>query len=633
MVVKIIETINGLLPSDANISQVAFEGANIVLYTKNVDFFNNHNGIIKDIVKTIKKRVELRADPSLCLEIEKAETLIKKAIGKDAGKINIIFDHQRAQVIIEAEKPGLAIGKSGENLKAIKKNTLWIPFVKRIPAIKSKIIENIRQVLYANDDYRKKFLHSVGERIYGPKKREGKKSWARLTFLGGGRQVGRSSYLLQTQESNILLDAGINVAATGEDAYPHLDISELKINELDAVILSHAHLDHSGILPLLFKYGYRGPIYCTAPTRDIAALLCLDLISINKNETGKELYSSSEVKEMVKHTIVLDYEEVTDITPDVRLTLYNAGHILGSALCHLHIGNGLHNFMYTGDMNYETSNLLPSAATRFPRLETLMVEATYGGKDDIMSTREDAEDYLVGIIKSTMARGGKVLMPVLGVGRSQEVMVILEKAMREGKLDQVPIFVQGMVWDVTAIHTTYPDFFNSRIKKEIFHKDSNPFLSDIFKRVGSHKEMMQIVDDHGPCVIMATSGMMTGGASVEYFKHLADDQRNSLVLTSYQGEGSLGRRLQQGEKEILFQEGNRQLPVKVKLDIYSIHAFTGHSDRNQLMNYFRRASPRPKRIIMVHGDSSKCLDLASSVHKMMRIETLAPKNLETIRLV
>jgi uncharacterized protein len=633
MVVKIIETINELLPSNANISQVAFEGANIVLYTKNVDFFNNHNSVIKDIVKTIKKRVELRADPSLCLEIEKAEALIKKAIGKEAGKINIIFDHQRAQVIIEAEKPGLAIGKGGENLKVIKKNTMWIPFVKRIPAINSKIIENIRQVLYANDDYRKKFLHSVGERIYGPKKREGKKSWARLTFLGGGRQVGRSSYLLQTQESNILLDAGINVAASGEDAYPHLDIAELKINELDAVILSHAHLDHSGILPLLFKYGYKGPIYCTAPTRDIAALLCLDLISINKTETGKELYSSSEVKEMVKHTIVLDYEEVTDITPDVRLTLYNAGHILGSALCHLHIGNGLHNYMYTGDMNYETSNLLPSAATRFPRLETLMVEATYGGKDDIMSTRQDAEDYLVGIIKSTMKRGGKVLMPVLGVGRSQEVMVILEKAMREGKLEEVPIFVQGMVWDVTAIHTTYPGFFNSRIKKEIFHKDSNPFLSDIFKRVGSHKEMMQIVDNHGPCVIMATSGMMTGGASVEYFKHLADDQKNALVLTSYQGEGSLGRRLQQGEKEILFQEGHKQLPVKVKLDIYSIHAFTGHSDRNQLMNYFRRASPRPKRVIMVHGESSKCLDLASSVHKMMRIETLAPKNLETIRLV
>jgi len=126
---------------------------------------------------------------------------------------------------------------------------------------------------------------------------------------------------------------------------------------------------------------------------------------------------------------------------------------------------------------------------------------------------------------------------------------------------------------------------------------------------------------------------MTGGASVEYFKHLADDPKNSLILTSYQGDGSLGRRLQQGEKEILFREGSKQVPVNVKLDIYSIHAFTGHSDRNQLMNYFRRVSPRPKKVIMVHGESSKCLDLASSLHKMMKIETVAPKNLETVRLV
>ncbi|MBT3395058.1 beta-CASP ribonuclease aCPSF1 [archaeon] len=633
MVIKIIESINELLPSSANISQVAFEGANIVLYTKNCEFFLNNKGVIREIVGKIKKRVELRADPLLCLESEKTEMIVRKVIPKEAGKINVIFDHQRSQVILEAEKPGLAIGKEGELLKEIKKQTNWTPFVKRVPSIKSKIIENIRQVLYTNDDYRKKFLHSVGERIYGPTRKNKKTEWIRLTFLGGGRQVGRSCYLLQTQESNILIDCGINVAAPEDSAYPYLDISELKINELDAVILSHAHLDHTGVIPLLYKYGYKGPLYCTAPSRDIAALLCLDLISIQKGENKKELYSSSDIKQMVKHTIVLNYEEVTDITPDVRLTLYNAGHILGSSLCHFHIGDGLHNFMYTGDMNYEVSNLLPAASTRFPRLETLMIESTYGGRDDITSTRKEAEDYLLEIIKSTVNKGGKILMPVLGVGRSQEVMLIVEKAIREGRLADIPVFVQGMVWDVTAIHTTYPDFFNSRVKKDIFHKDMNPFVSKIFKRVGSHKEMMNIVDEHGPCIIMATSGMMTGGASVEYFKHLADDPKNSLILTSYQGDGSLGRRLQQGEKEILFREGSKQVPVNVKLDIYSIHAFTGHSDRNQLMNYFRRVSPRPKKVIMVHGESSKCLDLASSLHKMMKIETVAPKNLETVRLV
>ena len=630
---KIIEQVKDMLPRDADVTNISFEGANIVMYSKNKEFFLDNRGAIKKIVSTIKKRVELRCDPSIPIAIEKAEKEIRKIIPKEAGKLNVIFDPQRSQVIIEAEKPGIAIGKSGENLKIIKSKVYWVPLVKRIPSIRSKLIEKIRNVLYENDDYRKKFLHKIGERIYGPKRKEGKTNYARVTFLGASRQVGRSAFLLQTDESKILLDCGVNVAAKGQDQYPYMDVSELKIEELDAVVLSHAHLDHCGLIPLLFKYGYRGPVYCTAPTRDVAALLCLDMITIGNKENRGALYSSSDVKEMVKHTVILNYEEVSDISPDIRLTFYNAGHTLGSSMCHFHIGEGLHNFMYTGDMNFETSNLLAPAVTRFPRLETLMIEGTYGGKDDVTATRQESEDYLLNIIRTTIGRGGKVLLPVLGVGRSQEIMVIVERAIREGKLPQIPVFVQGMVWDVTAIHTAYPDFFNNKVKQAIFHKNENPFLSKIFKHVGSQKEMKQVLEENGPCIIMATSGMMTGGASVEYFKNLSESDKHSLVLTSYQGEGSLGRRLQQGEKEIMFMEGSKQMPVKVKMDIYSIHGFTGHSDRNQLMNFVGRASPRPKKMIVVHGEISKVLDFASSVHKAYRMETTAPKNLETIRLV
>jgi len=631
MGIKIIEEIKELLPKESDISDISFEGANIVLYTRNKEFFLENNGTIKGIVDKIKKRVELRADPSMPLGLEKAEKEIRKIIPAEAGDLNIIFDPQRSQVVIEAEKPGIAIGKAGETLKEIKKTTYWVPLVKRIPSIRSRLIENIRQVLYENDDYRKKFLNKIGERIYGAKRRDKKTSWARVKFLGASRQVGRSSFVLETEESKVLLDCGINVAAKDEDQYPYL--SELKVEELDAVVLSHAHLDHCGLIPLLYKYGYRGPVYCTAPTRDVAALLCLDLISIGQKEAKGALYGSVDIKEMVKHTVILDYEEVTDITPDIRLTFYNAGHTLGSSLCHFHIGEGLHNFIYSGDFNFELSNLLAPAHTRFPRVETLMIEGTYGSKDDILATRKESEDYLLNIIKTTIDRNGKILMPVLGVGRSQEALVILERAVREGKIPKIPIFIQGMVWDVTAIHTAYPDFFNNKVRQAIFHKNENPFLADYFKHVGSQKEMKQVMEETGPCVIIATSGMLTGGASLEYFKNLADNPKNSLVLTSYQGEGSLGRRLQQGEKEIFFSEGNKQVPVHVKMDIYSIHGFTGHSDRAQLMNFVGRISPRPKKVIVIHGEQSKLLDLASSIHKTYRLETVAPKNLETIRLV
>jgi len=632
--IQIVEEILSKLPKDAKISEATFEGANIVLYTKNKDFFLNNNGIIREIVNEIKKRVELRPDPSLLLDMEESEAIIKSLIPKEAGVENILFDHQRSIVIIESEKPGLVIGKVGELLKEIRKKTLWVPIVQRTPALKSQLIENIRSILYEDNDYRKKFLDRTGRRIYGGFIREKKKEWIRVSILGGGREVGRSCLLLQTAESRVLLDCGINAALSLDDpnAFPFLDAPEFNIQDLDAVIISHSHTDHCALAPLLYKFGYTGPTYCTLPTRDISALLCLDLIGIAQKEAEKALYSSTDVKNMVRHTICLDYEEVTDITPDVRLTLYNSGHTLGSSMIHLHIGNGLHNLVYSGDFNYETSNLLAPAITRFPRLETLMTEGTYGLREDAPTSRADADKELIEIVERTVKGGGKILMPVLGVGRSQEIMVVLERLMREGLLEKIPIFIQGMVWDVTAIHTAYPDFFNNRVRKMIFHKDQNPFLSDIFKKIKGHKEMMQVFEETGPCIIMATSGMMVGGASVEYFKLLANNPKNSLIFTCYQGQGSLGRRIQDGDKEIVFQEGEKRDAVSVRMEIYSIKGFTGHSDYTQLLSFIRHLSPRPKKIIINHGEATSCLELASALHKTFRVETEAPKNLEVIRI-
>ena len=617
---------------DNTISDSGFEGANIVLYTKNKDFFLNNNGAIKEIVNAIKKRVELRPDPAICMDIEDAKKAIEKIIPKEAGVSNIIFDPQRSMVVIEAEKPGLAIGKQGDLLKEIRKQTFWVPLIKRTPAIRSKIIENIRHVLYENNDYRKKFLDKVGHRIYDGWLRGKKHEWIRVSYLGGARQVGRSCILLQTPESRVLLDCGVNVATQEENAFPMLDAPEFDINELDAIIVTHPHLDHSGFVPFLYKMGYKGPLYCTAPTRDIAALLALDYIGVAFKEAKKSIFSSTDVKEMVKHTICLDYEEVSDITPDIRLTFYPAGHTLGSAMAHLHIGNGLHNLLYTGDFKYGRTKLLQPASTRFPRLETVMMESTYGGKEDVLPPRNQCEEDLINIIKETNANGGKVLIPVLGVGRSQEVLLIIEDAIRNKLIDKIPVYIQGMVWDVTAIHTAYPDFLNNEVRKAIFHHDQNPFLSDFFLRVGSKKEQDKIIEEEGPCIILATSGMMTAGASVEYFKQLADNPKNSLVFVCYQGEGSLGRTIQQGEKEIMMNTGGKPEMVNVKMNIYSIPGLTGHSGRNELIRFVHNLEPKPKKIIINHGESSKCLELASALHKLNKIETNAPKNLESIRI-
>ena len=626
---EILKEILKELP-DGKISDAGFEGANIVLYTKDRKFVFEANGMIKDIVNKIKKRIELRPDPSITHDSELAEKEIREIIPAEAKIDQIIFDPQRSIVIIEAEKPGVAIGKQGENLKAIKEKVLWVPVIKRTPAIRSQIIENIRAVLYQNSDYRRKFLHKVGQRIYNGWLRGKKDEWIRISYLGSGRQVGRSCLFLQTPESRILMDCGVDVADEN-NAYPLLEAPEFKIEELDAIIISHSHLDHCGFLPYLFKYGYRGPVYCTQPTRDVMALMLLDYVKIMRYDGKEPIYTSEEIKEMVKHTITLEFEEVTDITPDVRLTFYNAGHILGSAMCHLHIGNGLHNLVYSADMKFGKSVMLSPAATQFPRCETLLLESTYGGKDNILPTKKEMYDYLRDVINETIDRGGKCLIPVLGSGRAQDLMIMVEELIRTKEVRKVDVFIDGLIWDITAIHTAYPEFLNSSIRKQIFHRDNNPFLSDIFKRIGSGKERQQVIEETGSCIILATSGMLVGGPSVEYLRALADNSNNSLVFSSYQGAGSLGRRIQNGEREISFKDGHKQEICQIKMDVHKLE-ISDHSDRKELMNYVARCSPRPRKIILNHGESSRCPDLASSLHKNYRVETTAPRNLEAVRL-
>jgi len=612
------------------IKSASFEGANIVLYTNDMDFFRDNGGKIKELVNKFKKRIELRADNKLLKDQEETEKIIKDIVPKEADVTNILFDVQRSIVVIGAKRPGLVIGKSGLILKEIKDNSFWIPQIQRSPAIESKITENIRAVLYQNNTVRKRFLNSVGKKIYkewNPEKMEG---WIRITVLGSGRQVGRSCLLLQTPQTKILMDCGINPAAKGKDRFPYLDIAEFKINDLDAIILSHAHLDHSALIPYLFRMGYRGPVYMTTPTRDLAAILALDFIGVAYKQASAPLFSSVDVKEMVKHTICLDYNEVTDIAPDIRITFYNAGHALGSAITHINIGNGAHNLVYSGDIKYAKTRLLDRAVSNFPRMETMILEATYGGKANVLPPRRESEEQLIREIKETIENKGKVLIPELGLGRAQETMLILEEAMREKKLPKVTIYIDGMIWDINGIHTAYPDFLSSQVRRDIF-QNKNPFVSDIFQRVGSPLERKKVIEG-GPCIVLATSGMLVGGASVEYFRHFSSNKKNKMCFVCYQGAGSMGRQVQDGVKQVNMNVEGKEEIINVNFDVVTIDGLSAHAGRNELIEYANRTQPKANKIILNHGEQSRCLDLASSIYKLHHIETNVPRNMETIRL-
>ena len=622
------QTITQGLPSSSMVTSVEFEGPEIAVYSKNPKVLLEDGGFVKELAKKLRKRIVLRFDPNVRTKKEEAEKKIREIVPTEAEITKIYFDENVGEVVIEAKKPGLVIGRNGNTLGEITRLTYWRPSVVRTPPLESRTVMQISNIMQKESEKRKQILRQVGQRIY--RIPVYKNDWVRIVALGGFKEVGRTAILVQTQESAVLVDCGVNVGSS-ENAFPKLAVSDFNIDELDAVIITHAHIDHSGYLPFLYKYGYRGPVYCTKATKNLMTLLQLDYLDVAEKE-GKLLpYSQKDVKETVLHTIPLDYGEVTDISPDIRLTLHNAGHILGSAMAHLHIGDGLYNMAYTGDFKYARTRLLEPASANFPRLETLIMESTYGGQNDIMPPRNRTEDQLAAIIRETISRRGRVLLPVLAVGRAQELMIVLEELVRRRVIDEVPIYVDGMTSEATAIHTTHPELLAQDLRERIFHQGRNPFLAEYFVKVESGVARPEIATGE-PCIIIAASGMLTGGPSVEYFRLMANDEKNCMIFVSYQVEGTLGRRVQKGWHEIpLPLRDGRSEVVKVNMRVETVEGFSGHSDRKQLLAFVRQVTPRPERIILCHGESSKCSNLAAAIHSQLRIETKVPQNLEAIR--
>ncbi|MCW4019769.1 MAG: beta-CASP ribonuclease aCPSF1 [Candidatus Bathyarchaeota archaeon] len=629
--VEIRQTILEHIPKEAEITRIEFEGPSLAIYTKKPEIRVTHSHVITKIVNLIKKRIVIRSDPSVRLPEPEAQKKITEIVPQEAELTNVLFDPTLGEIIMEAKKPGLVIGKNGLTLQEIVVRTRWIPRVLRSPPKLSKIIAHVRHSLYSGSKERERILRNVGERIFRPQVHE--VGDVRITMLGGAREVGRSAVLLQTRESQVLIDCGINPGSTRPfESFPRFDIPQFDPASLDAVVISHAHLDHCGFLPFLYKYGYDGPTYCSHPNLSLMTLLQLDYLDVLTKQGSVLFYDQRDVRDSVLHTVPLRFGVVTDIAPDVRLTLHNAGHILGSSIVHLHIGEGYHNIVYTGDFKYGKTMLLEAAARDFPRVETIITESTYSAPGDVMPSRAEAEKRLVAVINETLSREGKVMIPVPAVGRAQEIMLILDDYMRRGELKEAPVFIEGMISEATAIHTAYPECLSREVRNSILNRGMNPFESDYFTVV-EHPSAREDIIEGEPSIVVATAGMLEGGPIIDYFQHLAHDKRNSIVFVSYQIEGTLGRRVQKGvpEVSILNLEGRIKV-IRCNLDVHTVNGFSGHSDRRQIINYIRKLSAKPENVVVCHGERSKCVGLANYLSGRYKINARAPNVLETLRL-
>ena len=630
--IEISQYILEKVPREAEVTRIEYEGPMLAVYTKRPEVLVDQSSIIAEIVGVIRKRIVVRPDPSVRLPETEAEKITRELIAPEAEITDINFDPSLGEIIIETKKPGVVIGRNGTVLQEIIKKTKWRPHVLRSPPIKSKIVTHMRHYLHSESKERERILRTVGERIFRPKAYD--VGDIRMTVLGGAQEVGRSAFLIKTRESSVLLDCGINPGSQRPfESFPRFDCPEFQIDQLDAVVITHAHLDHCGLAPFLYKYGYDGPLYCSAPTSNLMTMLQLDYLDVASKQGVTPYYDQKDVRECVLHTIALRFGVVTDIAPDIRLTLHNSGHILGAAMAHLHIGEGLHNIVYTSDYKFGRTMLLEAANIEFPRIETVITESTYGGQEDFMPSRVEAEERLTSVINQTLERKGKVLIPVPAVGRAQEIMLIIDGYMKRGLMKEAPVFIEGMISEATAIHTAYPEYLGREVRHSILHEEVNPFKSDYFTIV-EHPSIRQSIIEGEPCVVLATSGMLEGGPVIEYFKNWASDEKNTIIFVSYQIEGTMGKRVQKGVNEVAMMDNEGKMAVvQVKMQTESIEGFSGHSDRRQLISYLTHLKPKPERIFVCHGEKSKIMNMASFLDNKVGIPTVVPSILETFRLM
>ncbi len=649
----IIKTIFKSIPTESQITLARFEGPNIALYTKNPRFsLTELTYYLSSLSKNLKKRFVVRTDQSIRLQEDETRSIVSRILPKEVIVSALFCDEATGEVVLEVNKPESVIS---ETIISIAEATGWIAHLRRSPHIPSMSIKNIHTILKSSSKERSNFLRELGNRVFRdpiikkedenqekeniPQKAlvndKQNKNWNNkevyIFCLGGVKQVGRSCFIVMTSESKIMLDCGINPGENNAiDAYPRLDWFDFKLEDLDAIIISHAHIDHQGFLPTLFKYGYDGPVYCTEPTLPLMNLLQLDSVKISQNNGVYCPYEIRDINEIIKHCITLPYGKPTDISPDTTITLNNAGHIMGSATVHLNI-SGAHNILYSGDYKYAKTQLLDSAVSNYPRVETLITESTYGASSDLMPDQRVVYNSFTENINQTLTNGGKVLIPVPAVGRAQEIMLVLDKEMKEGRLIEAPIYIEGMISEASAIHMSYAHYLGQEVRRSV-SQGINPFQSEYFTVVNGWGKRDEVLKDQNPAIIMATSGMLEGGPSVEYFKEIATKENNKMIFVSYQINGTLGRRVLDGNtNEVSMMEKNGKVKViPLKCKTQKIDGFSGHSDFNQILNFVSRT--KPKRVLVNHGERTKSENTASTIYNKLGIRSSVPDNREILKL-
>ncbi len=440
----------------------------------------------------------------------------------------------------------------------------------------------------------------------------------KLTFYGGAQEVGRLSLLLEDnaegKSRNLMLDCGIKLGT--ETEYPQIGDDELR--RVNNIVISHAHLDHSGYLPHLYSSGHRSKIFMTKPTRDLLGVLLADYSRIHEGKVTKtgrghrRLFSEKDVAGVMESAKIVEYQEHFDA--DFKCSFHNAGHILGSAMTMIEHPLEDRRIIFTGDICMRKTRVLDPCVKHL-KADTLIMESTYGGRDDLLPSYKESYHRMMTIINETLNQGGHVLIPSFAVGRAQEVLLALDDYMRSGAMRPTKIYVEGMINKAMKIYRHNAYYANEDIKKRILMSEDDPFKSPNF-HVSRSKTREDVLKE--PCIIVTTSGMLTGGPVQFYLERLGENPANTLIFVGYQAEGTPGSKVVAGERKLMI--GEKEIELRMRVENIRL---SGHADFNELLQ-FAKSIKGLKKIFLMHGEKTDLVEYLDGEY-----EVAIPKTLET----
>lgn len=436
----------------------------------------------------------------------------------------------------------------------------------------------------------------------------------KIKFAGAAGEVTGSKHLIEFEGKKILLDCGLfqghRIEADEKNRNPVVDPKEI-----DAIVLSHAHMDHSGGIPYFTKNGFEGPIYCTHATRDLCNYMLMDSAYIQEREyewmsqkqkyqgmkLEEPLYTTEDAMESLSHFHSVNYGKEFYIFKNVTAKFFDAGHILGSAVTLLTFtasDGKVTRLVFTGDLGRPGLPILRDPQP-VPEADILITETTYGNR--LHASIESVEEDLAFVVNEVAKRGGKLIIPAFALERTQEIVYHLHLLHDKGMIPSLPVVVDSpLAGNVTEVFRSHPECYDKKTIAEFLDNGDNPFGFSNLKYTRSVEESKALNESNTPMIIISASGMCEHGRILHHLKNNIEDSRNTVLIVGYQAANTLGRKLVNGEKEVnIF-----GLPYQVKASIYVMDAFSAHADRSDLLDYIGKVK-NLKEIFLVHGEETQ----------------------------